>query len=616
MSSTAKASIVIGGSSKELEAVVDRAVGKLTGLATMVAGLFAGAATFSWGYDLLKQSEAAEIGFTQMLGSADVAKQTLKELGDYASKTPFDNPTLVKAYRNLLNFKFAAEDIPGILRVLGDTAAAMPDGMTEGMNKLTVIMGQMRSKAKVSAGEMLQLTEAGINAWSYLQKELGLSSVAEAVAKVESGAVDSATGVRAVLKGMEADFGGVGEKMSKTVEGLMSTLTDNAGRALQAVFKGATGGDFKTWLEGLGESMNGLAATGEAIGKRIADGFQVVKNIFDGIHAVGSAIGEVLSAAFGVESMSGLIGNLATLRTDFDLVKSVAMKFIEGLAVGFALVGDAVSVYLVDPIQIFVGAVTTGFGLLVDGVGYLLDAIGYISDAASAAAKKTHEIADGIKNFGEGMKNRAVADMQAGNVMASRVKNFFDKMNSPSASSGGGRMSMEAFKSGLMKSFTSTIGYTGGRLLDFGKKIGDMSSMAQGATVAISQYQLELSKAAAEAAKQYSDDAKSPAQKFREEMKKLQDLFNDRMISKDVFADAAGKAVRGLGANLAQYNPNSAIMAGSAEAQSTILANRQGGTNRVEDILKQVERETALTRKANEQILKQLQSTKLVTVGI
>lgn len=611
MSSTAKASIVIGGSSKELDAVVDSAVGKLRGLALTVGGLFAGAATFSWGYDLLKQSEAAEIGFTQMLGSADVAKQTLKELGDYASKTPFDNPTLVKAYRNLLNFKFAAEDIPSILRVLGDTAAAMPEGMQEGMQRLTVIMGQMKSKAKLSSQEMMQLTEAGINAWSYLQKELKVSSVAEAVQKVESGAVDSATGVRAVLKGMEGDFGGVGEKMSKTVEGLMSTLTDNAGRALQAIFKGATGGDFKTWLENVGNGMTGLAEIGEGIGKRIADGFQVVKNIFDGIYAVGSAIGEVLSAAFGVESISGLVGNLADLRTNMDLVRSVSMKVIEGLAVGFALVGDAVNNYLVEPFKVVAGYIVQFTSRILEAVAQLLDGLGYVSDTAKEMAASLHKTASNVNAYGEGLTARGIAGVTSGNVMGSRVKNFFDELNSRPAAT-----ASNASNPGVSAAMAGATNYASGKLLDFGKKIEDTTTAQQSATVAITQYQLEMSKAAAEAAKRYQDDAKSPVQKFKEEMKELSKLFQDRMIDKTVLADAAGKLVRGLGANQAQYTPNNAILAGSAEAQSTIMANRQGGTNRVEDIMKSVEREAALTRKANEQILKQLQTTKLVTVGI
>jgi hypothetical protein len=611
MSSTAKASIIIGGSSKELDAVVDRAVGKLTGMAATVAGLFAGAATFSWGYDLLKQGEAAEIGFTQMLGSADIAKQTLKELGDYASKTPFDNPTLVKAYRNLLNFKFAAQDIPGILRVLGDTAAAMPDGMTEGMNKLTIIMGQMRSKAKVSAGEMLQLTEAGINAWSYLQKELGLSSVAEAVAKVESGAVDSATGVRAVLKGMESDFGGVGEKMSKTVEGLMSTITDNAGRGLQAVFKGATGGDFKTWLNDLGEGLNGLGTTGEAIGQKIAAGFQVVKNIFDGIYAVGSGIGEVISAAFDAAGVKDFAGEMSNVRTNFDLVKNIAISFIKGFAIGLAFIGDAINNYVVGPIKVIGGLMVQFVSRILEATAALLDGLGYVSDTAQQMANDLHGVASRVNQFGEQLQAGGAKDINSGFDATAATKGFFDKVESNS-----GRMSMKDFQSGLMKSFTSSVGYTSGRLLDFGKKVGDMGSIAASASVGITQYQLELSKAAADAAKKYQDDAKSPVQKFKEEMKQLSELFNSRMIDRNVFADAAGKAVRGLGAGQQQYTPNNAILAGSAEAQSIITANRQGGSNRVEDIMKSVEREAAMTRKLNEGILKELQKTKLVSVGI
>lgn len=624
--STAKASIVIGGNTSELDAAVAKAGASLQSLAGMAVGLFAGAATFTWGYDLLKQSDSAEIAFTKLLGSSDAAKQTLKEIADFAAKTPMDNPSLVKAYQQLLAFKFAAEDIPGVLRVLGDTASAMPGNMAENVSKLSVIMGQMRSKAKLSAGEMLQLTESGVNAWEYLRQALNLSSVAEVVAMSERGAIDSATAVRAVLAGMEKDYTGIMEKRSKTVEGLVSTIQDNLGRGLQAVFKGATGQEFTTWLENFGNGLNNLGASGEAIGKRIAEAFSVVKGVFDSIWNVASTIGELIYSGIstGFEALTSGIGAFVNefrdvfnivyswieplisgigggLNTVFTNASGVAFKFIEGVAVGFALIGDAVNNYVVGPIKVVAGALTQFFSVLIDGVGYLLDGLGYISDAAANAAKATHEAARAVNEWGGKLAKSGVNDVMSGNVMGTRVRNYFQELEAKKQTKVAGVNTSELLKKPL---------------LNFEKPVKDMTLAVQGATVAATQFQLEMSKAAAEAAKKHTDAAKTPADILRADMKELQGLFNDRMINRNTFGDALRKRFKDAAANGPQYVANTAIAAGSVEAQSIIQANRQGGSTKAEDILKSIDREAQLTRKLNEEFLKQLTKAKIVTVGI
>lgn len=608
--STAKASIVIGGTTKELEAAVDRAIGKLTGLAATAAGIFAGAATLSWGYDLMKQADSAEIAFTKMLGSASAAKQTLKEIADFASKTPMDNPTLVKAYQSLLAFKFGAEDIPGILRVIGDTASAMPGEMAENVQKLSVIMGQMRSKAKLSAGEMLQLTEAGVNAWEYLRQGMNLGSVADVVALSEKGAIDSATAVRMVLQGMEKDFSGLMETRSKTIEGLVSTIQDNLGRGLTAVFKGATGGEFKTWVEDFGNSLNGMGESGEAVGQRIAQSLQVVKNAFDGIHAVGSATYDVLSQAFSSVGITDFGAQVGQLRTDFAAVKAVALDFMQAVATGFAYVGDAVSMYFISPIRAIVGVVQRALADILGGFAYLADKLGTFSDTMADVAVKLRGISADMHQLGFKNIKGAADDMSRGFTSPDAVGKFFDNVrNKPAASSASNFGASAGMAAGLA---AANFG-----LLDFSRKITDMTSLAHDAVDAFTK---SLKEAAAEQAKRSDklmEDFKSPGEKFQESLAQLTQMLESGQIHKGAFDQAVAGEFRNMAAgSLPQYQPNSAIMAGSAEAQATINAARFGGSNRLEDIMKRVEDETKASRRANEKTVQQLERAKVIPVGL
>lgn len=609
--SFAKTSIVIGGSTKELEAAVDRAMGKLSSMASSVVGIFAGIATVKWGYELLKQSEASEIAFTKLLGSADVAKQTLKEIADFASKTPMDNPTLVKAYQTLLAFKFGAEDIPGILRTIGDAASAMPGNMSENVQRLSVIMGQMRSKTKASAQEILQLTEAGINANEYIRQALKLDTVGEVSSQMEKGLIDSATAVRAVLMGMERDFAGTMEQRSKTVEGLLSTISDNTGKALLAVFKGATGGEFKTWLDDIGNGLDGLATIGEDVGNRIAGGLQVVKNVFDGIHAVASAIGEVIRAAFDAIGIKDFSGELSNVRTNFDLVKNIAHSFIQGFGIGLAFIGDAINNYVVGPLKVIGGLMAQFVSRILEATATLLDGLGYVSDTAKQMAKDLHATASTVNAFGEKLSGSGARDINSGFDATAATKGFFKKVEANS-----GRMSMGEFKSGLLKSWESTLGITSNKLLDFGKKVSAMTSLLPDTTAAMrAELKARQAKIDEDRKKQAEDIAakmKSPLEQFQDAMLAVQQNPN---LSKGEKGFAIAEQFRNLASTLPQYQPNNALLAGSAEAQSTINAARFGST-KVEDVIRQAKDEAVATRRGVEEMVRLLERAKIIPAEI
>lgn len=169
-------------------------------------------------------AETTEISFTTMLGSAEAANDMMGQLADFAAHTPFELSGLQTATRQLLAYGFTAEEIIPMLTNVGDATAALGTGQA-GIEAVTRALGQMQTRGKVSAEEMLQLTEAGIPAWEYLARAIG-TDTAGAMQAVTDGAVDAQTGIDALTKGMEEDFGGMMESQSKTVTGLMSNLAD------------------------------------------------------------------------------------------------------------------------------------------------------------------------------------------------------------------------------------------------------------------------------------------------------------------------------------------------------------------------------------------------------
>lgn len=196
-------------------------LGVLAGGAAL-AGL--GFAVAKTGVDFNNLKQQAEIAFETMLGSGEKARAFLDDLQDFAAKTPFEFPDLLRASQRLLAMGFAADEIRPTLTAIGDAVAGLGGGAAE-VDRVTTALGQMQAKGKASAEEMMQLTEAGIPAWQFLADAIG-TDVAGAMDAVSKGAVSADVAIGALVEGMNTKFGGMMEKQSTTFGGLLSTLKD------------------------------------------------------------------------------------------------------------------------------------------------------------------------------------------------------------------------------------------------------------------------------------------------------------------------------------------------------------------------------------------------------
>ena len=110
--------------------------------------LFAGASLAIGGF--LKAAgdfEQVEIAFETMLGSAEKAKDLLKDITQFAAKSPFSLKGIVASSKSLLAFKFSQEEIIKTMTNLGNIAAGI------GRDKLPTLVrayGKIRVKGKAS----------------------------------------------------------------------------------------------------------------------------------------------------------------------------------------------------------------------------------------------------------------------------------------------------------------------------------------------------------------------------------------------------------------------------------------------------------------------------------
>lgn len=195
-----------------------KAVVGLAGIGAAIAGIGVKAVQAA------AKLQNVQTAFTNMLGSGEKSTAFVKELQQFAAKTPFEFSQVTEAAQKFLAFGFTAEQVIPTLTAVGDAAAGVGLG-AEGINRVTLALGQMAAKSRVQSDEMLQLTEAGIPAWQMLADKIG-KSVPEAMDMVSKGGVDAATGISALVEGMNSKFGGMMEQQSATIQGTWSTLMD------------------------------------------------------------------------------------------------------------------------------------------------------------------------------------------------------------------------------------------------------------------------------------------------------------------------------------------------------------------------------------------------------
>lgn len=162
--------------------------------------------------------------FSTLLGDTRAAEQHLGKLTKYASETPFDMAGISKASATLLAFGVEARDSMEVLRMLGDVAAASGGDLGE----LARIYGKVTTAGKMDTADINQLSDRGLNIRQLLADRDGLSmdAVKKNISSGAYGIADLRWAIEQATGEGGAFFGGAAN-LSKTFNGLMSTLQDN-----------------------------------------------------------------------------------------------------------------------------------------------------------------------------------------------------------------------------------------------------------------------------------------------------------------------------------------------------------------------------------------------------
>ena len=157
----------------------------------------------------------------------------------FAAHTPFEFPGLQNSAKLLLAMGVNSKDVLPYMHSIGEAVSAI-GGNEETLSGVSMAIGQMVTKGKISAEEMGQLAERGIAAWDILSQKMGKSK-SELMDMASQGKLFSDQVVPLLVEGMGTKFAGALDKQSKTFNGMISTMKDNlsmlSGKLAQPIFE-------------------------------------------------------------------------------------------------------------------------------------------------------------------------------------------------------------------------------------------------------------------------------------------------------------------------------------------------------------------------------------------
>ena len=358
---------------------------------------------------------------------------------------------------------------------MGDAAAGVGAGQ-DGVNRLTLALGQIAAKGKLASGEMMQLTELGIPAWQMLAEKLG-TDVAGAQDMVTKRMVDSKTALEALVGGMEASYGGMMEQQSSTILGTWSNLMDGIGQvASQAGLQIADALNLTTVFSSIGDWLSnfataieesgisgaiascvppeaqlaivalGTALTAIAIPAMYAAGAAAVAMMAPFLAAIGAAvtacapfiaavtaIGTALYAFYqsglsvsdvlsimGVESKS-LTSAWEQVKSAFSSLGSLISSVLELLKPVFVAFGAVVGVAFLG-IMKYIGFLINSFTLMVSAIAYAID---MVCSALNSMAEYISSIISSVCDVFSNMAESVLPDWASKGL--GTISNFVDK---------------------------------------------------------------------------------------------------------------------------------------------------------------------------------------------
>jgi tape measure domain-containing protein len=337
--------------SQDMQTQVVRSLDAISSkLKTVFAG-FSAAMVVKEVVSVMSSFENLEIRLRSVMGSVEKGDEAFAWIKKFAKDTPFEVEGVTQAFMLLKNM--GLDPMDGTMQAIADQAAKSGQGI-QGLERVSLALGQAFTKGKLQGEEMNQLLEAGVPAWDLLAKATG-KNTAELHKLSEKGALGKDV-IKALIEEIGRASANSSGAMMQSLSGQWSNAMDNIKNSLDDMrkaggldgLKDALGqindrfaalndsGDLQTFVADVGQGFSALASSAMSIITTLLDA------VGELVGTIMSGFGQILDATtntFGGEPLSGieLFANMlkvieiavVALVTAFNIVKEGVVSAIE-----------------------------------------------------------------------------------------------------------------------------------------------------------------------------------------------------------------------------------------------------------------------------------------------
>lgn len=347
--------------------------------------------------NLAAKSKMTKIAFDTLIGSQERSNQFWNEMNDFATKTPFDVAGVQEAAKKMMAYGTQVDDIIPRLRILGDASAAVGLG-SDGIDRMTVALGQMNAAGKVTRGDLNQLVAVGINVWEILSQQLG-KDVPTVMEEVGKGAIDAKTGIDALLKGIDERFGGMMKNTEGTVFNSLNAIEESAGIIAIEIGQQLTDAfNLEPTLKSVADSFSNFSEElrTKGIGNMINE--MVTPETVAILSTLGTMLLPTLTAGFVNLTLKGINGAITGLTAVGNAMTGLPATMMS-LASGVKSLGLATATLALNPVTLGIVAVTVAAYGAYTKFSDLNNIMNTYSGTVSDLHNKNENIANSVSNL-------------------------------------------------------------------------------------------------------------------------------------------------------------------------------------------------------------------------
>jgi len=170
--------------------------------------------------------------------AAPIAKKLLDWVQKLGIESPFTSDDIAQSFRLAMAYGFTSTEAKRLTTVMVDFAAG--SGATgDSMQRIALALGQVKARGHLAGGEILQLTEAGLNVRDALLKAGTVAGLTAANFQdmQEKGLIPADAALKGIIQTLETDFAGAAKAQAGTFSGLISSLQDIKAVGLREFFE-------------------------------------------------------------------------------------------------------------------------------------------------------------------------------------------------------------------------------------------------------------------------------------------------------------------------------------------------------------------------------------------